>query len=500
MNVSQSKIRATYVALIFIFFSISFVNAQWSWHGHPQIGFIYDFEINGEEIFLVRAQFEHDINNFSESLIKLDLDGNLLMDDSVVLHINHPSIRSGMTILDDFVVLNNYDLTELKPNQKLIKYYFDISNFEFRRKIEVSKNKGVYWWDMKTVNVQDADTEAVFGFHYRYDDVNANQGELLFQFWSPNLGLEHEDRYEIEDKEGNSVPTPVDLITTDFGYIGAAYYKSKSRYFVLPQSTDTVFANRSHLYCFDHDGNLFDVKEIGQELYQKLPQFYFDVKQIIPSEDGYFVVGSLEIGGTLVYMRLDQNLNVEWMHDMWRHDTTDFAFFDANQFKSILSKDGHIYTAGWEPVSGAPPGDPSRFQKYKYLVKFDPVEREVVWASKLDNHYGQLWDLEESVDGRLFVSGAWDKDGDFIPPLSLDFDSWFIAEVDSLGRIEPIVSISEETNSEPWTVFPNPVNNILRIRANIQNRQTKWRAYDLQGRIYWESQGIVNTVDIVTAP
>jgi hypothetical protein len=269
----------------------------------------------------------------------------------------------------------------------------------------------------------------------------------------------------------------------------------------LPSTkVDTVFANRSHLYCYDHEGNLFDVKEIGEELYQERPQFYFDVKQIIPAEAGYFVVGSLEIGGTLVYMRLDENLNVEWVHDMWKQDTTEFAFFDPFQTKSILSQDGHIYTAGWESVSDAPGGDPRGRQTYKYLIKFDPVERQIVWASRLDEHYGQLWDLEESDDGRIFVSGAWDKDGDFIPPLALDFDSWFIAEVDSIGRIEPLVSIGEEVNNEPWTVFPNPANNILHIQANIQNRQTQWRAYNLQGRLIWQTKGIVNSIDMSMWP
>jgi hypothetical protein len=482
MKIRYTTIRATNVALIFFLFSISYVHAQWKWHGHPQIGTISNFEIYNENIYLLRAQNERE-NSFTESLVKLSLDGEILLEDSLVLQINHPSVNSFMSILNDYIVISNYDKTEFDPNQKLIKYYFDKVNFQLDREIEVGFNHGTNRSTTQVLKNEDSGREVNFGSHFRYDDVNAKDGELLFQFWSPNLGLVHEFRYEIDDKEGQSVPTPVDLISTDFGYIGAAFYKS----------------NRSHLYCYDHDGELFDVKELGANLYQP-PQRFFDVKQILPASDGYYIVGTLEIGDFLVYIKLDKQLNVEWTYDVWRQDTSEFATLDSFQTKSILSQDGHIYTAGWESVSDAPGGDPRGRQTYKYLIKFDPVERQIVWVSRLDEHYGQLWDLEESDDGRIFVSGAWDKDGDFIPPLALDFDSWFIAEVDSLGRIEPIVSISEETNSELWTVFPNPANNILHIQAKIQNRQTQWSAYDLQGRLFWQAEGIVNTVDMSMWP
>ena len=500
MKIQHSTIRATCVALIFIFFSISFINAQWKWHGHPQIGFIYDFEIDQEKIFLLRTQHEGN-NVLTESIIKMDLEGFVLKEDSLILQIGHNSVKSGLTILEEQIILNNYDLSKPVSEQNQIKYILNKNDFVLNKTIEVSNQKSVYWSNIQTVPNVLLNKEVVFGTHYRYDDLNADQGELLFQFWSPSLGLEQEYRYQIEDKEGNSFPTPVDLIKTNFGYIGAAFYKSKSRFFVFPGRNDTVFANRSHLYCFDQGGNLFDIKELGEGLYQERPQFYFNVNQVISAPDGYFVVGSLEIGKTLVYMKLNQNLGLEWIHDLWSQDTTALAFFDMIQAKSILSQDGHIYTVGWQNVKGAPGGDPRGSQSHKYLIKFDPIEKQIEWHSRLDEHYGQLWDIEESADGRKFVSGTWDREGDLIPRLQgLEFDSWFIAEVDSLGRIEPIVSIGEEVNNEPWVVFPNPVNNVLHIQANIQNRQTQWRAYDLQGRIYWESQGIVNTVDISVWP
>ena len=431
----------------------------------------------------------------------MNLEGSVLKNDSLILQIGHKSLKSGLTLLEDQIILNNYDLSEPKSQQNQKKYILDKNDFVLSKTIDVSNQNGVYWSSIHTFANKQLNNEVVFGTHFRYDDVNADQGELLFQFWSPSLGLEQEYRYQIEDKEGNSIPTPVDLIKTNFGYIGAAFYKSKSRFFVFPGRNDTVFANRSHLYCFDQGGNLFDIKELGEGLYQERPQFYFNVNQVISAPDGFFVVGSLEIGKTLVYMKLNQNLGVEWIYDLWSQDTTELAFFEMIQTKSILTQDGYIYTIGWQNVKDAPPGDPAKFEEYKYIVKFDPVEKHIEWRSRLDEHYGQLWDIEESDDGRIFVSGTWDRDGDFIPPL-FDFflNSWFIAEVDSLGRIEPIVSISEEVNKEPWMAFPNPVNDILHIQANIQNRQTKWRAYDLQGRIYWESQGIVNTVDMSVWP
>ena len=343
MKIKSSAIRATHVALIYFLFTTNIVFGQWQWHGHPQIGFIYDFEIENDTLFLIRAQFEHDINNFTESLIKLDLEGKIISNDSLYLYLNHPNINSTMCILEDFIVLNNYNLSEWKPNQRLIKYYFEKSNSVLSKSIEVGIDHGAYWSTLQLLNDSNNEREVNFGIHYRYDDVSAKDGELLFQFWSPNLGLEHEDRYEIEDKEGNSVPTPVDLIATDFGYIGAAFYKSKSRNFVFPESTDTVFANRSHLYCYDHEGNLFDVKELGEDLYQERPQFYFNVNQIITDNEGYYVVGSLEIGGTLVYMKLDENLNIEWVHDMWSQDTTEFAFFDPSNKIHLISRRSYLY-------------------------------------------------------------------------------------------------------------------------------------------------------------
>jgi hypothetical protein len=238
MKIPHSTIRATNVALIFFLFSASYVNAQWKWHGHPQIGFIYDFEIEENEIYLIRSQFEYDLNNFSESLVRIDLEGNLLMNDSLILQINHPSINSTMTLLDDFVIVNNYDLTEPKQDQRLIKYYFNKSNFGLDREIKVGFEHGAYWISMQVLQDKITEYEVNFGTHFRYDDVNAKDGELLFQFWSPNLGLVHEFRYEIDDKEGQSVPTPVDLISTDFGYIGAAFYKS--RYSVCQSLTSVL--------------------------------------------------------------------------------------------------------------------------------------------------------------------------------------------------------------------------------------------------------------------
>src|SRR6056297_3874130 len=121
MNIPQSTIRATYVALIFIFFSISFINAQWKWHGPPQIGFIYDFEIDQEKIFLLRTQHEGN-NVLTESIIKMNLEGSVLKNDSLILQIGHKSLKSGLTLLEDKIILNNYDLSEPVSEQNQIKY------------------------------------------------------------------------------------------------------------------------------------------------------------------------------------------------------------------------------------------------------------------------------------------------------------------------------------------------------------------------------------------
>ena len=464
---------------------LSYMNecaAQWLYTTHPIVAGANRIEIEDNKLYSVIFVNTNRTNKSVDTLLVLDLEGNVLEWRPILTN----SSDATVVVADDQLIIlgdvrdnfgdnsQNYILTLDRQTleEEHVEYLPPASSYR------LGPGKQVYSQQHKRLyQITNFDTT---------DVSNPGRGRLMMLTYEDGR-LINTSHYDNPDRE--SVMEMMAILETEDQIIVVANHKSIELSYDVGGGQVTLYPWRSVLYFYNFDGELTGVKNIEME-YQTQPRKYAFVTRGMHAleEGGYLLtgfVGSSDGAQPLSFIRMEENFGISWEQHYEQGIAANRDTLTPNLRCSSISNDGFVYLGGFlsdEVVRG---------EKLKVLYKYDYQKKEILWESNVDSDYGSISGIEFGDDNSIYIQGGWDERGNTIPPLfGLPVDALMIANVDSLGRLDPVTSVEEPEHQRDLflSLYPNPAWSETTVQIHGAEI-VRTRMLDINGRQVLETEG-----------
>ena len=432
---------------------LSYMNecaAQWLHTTHPTFAATGRIEIADGKIYAGVNVNINRTNKFKDSLLVLDLNGNILdwlpilpnSKGATVVVANDQLYVLG-NVRDNFGDnLRNYILTLDRQTleEEYIEYLPPASSYRFGPGEQIFAQERNRLYQITNFDTTDVD--------------NPGRGRLMMLTYEGGR-LINTSHYDNPDRE--SVMDPVAVLETEDQIIVVANHKSIELSYDVGGGQVTLYPWRSVLYFYNFDGELTGIKNIEME-YQTQPRKYAFVTRGMHAleEGGYLLTGFVGRGDgaqPLSFIRMDENFGISWEQHYEQGIAANRDTLTPYLRCSSISNDGFVYLGGFQTDEFI------RTEKMQILYKYDYRKKEILWESNVDSNHGDINGIEIGGDNSIYIQGGWDERGNTIPPLfGLPVMALMIANVDSLGRLDPVTSVEEPEHQRDLflSLYPNP--------------------------------------------